>query len=111
MRSGHPDVWPAAGRRATSASLAAMNWLNFLTALMQTAFGAFLSVYLTTNGWSATDIGAVLGVGTIVALACQVPGGAVLDWLHRTRLAASLAVSAIMASAALMAATPNRVPV
>ncbi|PPQ37658.1 MFS transporter [Rhodopila globiformis] len=111
MHPGYPDAGPAGARKAASASLAAMNWLNFLTALMQTAFGAFLSVYLTTNGWSATDIGAVLGVGTVVAIACQVPGGAMLDWLHRTRLVASLAVTAIMASAALMAAAPQRIPV
>src|SRR3954451_2578645 len=74
MRPGDPDAGPASGGRATPASLAAMNWLNFLTALMQTAFGAFLSVYLTTNGWSATDIGVVLAVGTVVAIACQIPG-------------------------------------
>jgi MFS family permease len=111
MRRGDPDAGPVSGSRATSVSLAAMNWLNFLTALMQTAFGAFLSVYLTTNGWSATDIGAVLGVGTVVAIACQVPGGALLDWLHRARLAASLAVAAIMASATLMAIAPYRIPV
>jgi MFS family permease len=34
-----------------------------------------------------------------------------LDWLHRTRLAASLAVAAIMTSATLMAITPQRIPV
>jgi MFS family permease len=72
---------------------------------------AHSSVYLTTNGWSATDIGAVLGVGTVVAISCQVPGGVLLDRLHKTRLAASLAVTAIMASAALMAVTPQRIPV
>ena len=33
--------------------------------LMQTAFGAFLSVYLTTNDWSATAIGAVLSAGLL----------------------------------------------
>ena len=111
MCPGHPDPASSSGRRATSASLAAMNWLNFLTALMQTAFGAFLSVYLTTHGWSATDIGAVLGVGTVVVIVCQVPGGALLDWLHRTRLTASFAVAAIMVSAALMAIAPHRLPV
>jgi hypothetical protein len=42
MSTGNPDAGPAGARKATPASLAAMNWLNFLTALMQTAFGAFL---------------------------------------------------------------------
>ena len=46
---------------------------------MQTGFGPFISVYLTTQKWTQTDIGFVLSVGGLVALLGQMPGGAIVD--------------------------------
>ncbi len=83
---------------ASSASMSGLNWLNFLSALMQTGFGAFLAVYLTSQNWSRTDIGFVLSIGTAAAMASQVPGGMLVDWARSKRHAAAGAVLAIMAA-------------
>ena len=99
------------GIKASAASLGALSWLNFLSALMQTGFGAFLAVYLTHQDWSRTDIGLVLSAGTVATMACQVPGGMIVDWVHSKRWAAAGAILAIMAAAALIAARPSPGPV
>jgi MFS family permease len=96
---------------ASTASLAALSWLNFLSALMQTGFGAFLAVYLTNQAWSRTDIGFALSAGTVVAMASQVPGGMLVDWAHSKRLAAAGAILALMAAAVLIAWRPWAGPV
>ncbi len=103
---------PAAdARKASRASLGGLSWINFLTALMQTAFGAFLAVYLTTRGWTRLDIGAVLSVGTAAAMVSQVPAGMLVDWVASKRAAAAGAVLAIMIASLLIAAAPWRGPV
>ncbi len=96
---------------ASPASMSGLNWLNFLSALMQTGFGAFLAVYLTNQDWSRTDIGLVLSAGTVAAMASQVPGGMLVDWVRSKRHAAAGAVLAIMAAALLIAAAPQPGPV
>jgi MFS family permease len=99
------------GLAASRASLGGLSWLNFLTALMQTGFGAFLAVYLTNQQWSRTDIGFALSAGTAAAMVSQVPGGMLVDWAPIKRLAAAGAVLGIMAAALLIAAVPLRWPV
>ena len=42
-----------------------LNGVNFLTGAIQTAFGPFLTVYLTQQGWSQVDIGLALSVGLV----------------------------------------------
>src|SRR4051794_27955025 len=54
----------------------ALDWFVFFLADVQTGFGAFVSVYLTTEKWTQTDIGLVLTAGAIVGLIGQIPGGA-----------------------------------
>jgi len=93
------------------ASLAGLSWLNFLTALMQTAFGGFLAVYLATNGWSGTEIGFALSAGAVAALVGQVPAGLLVDWAPGKRAVAAAAVLAIMAASALIALAPFPAPV
>ncbi len=105
---------PASGvdeRKSSGASLAGLSWINFLTALMQTGFGAFLAVYLTTHGWSRLDIGFALSVGTMAMMVSQVPGGMLVDWMHSKRAAAAAAVLAVMAAAMMIAAVPWPAPV
>lgn len=99
------------GLKASQASLRALSWLNFLVAVMQTVFGAFLVVYLTNQQWSRTDIGFALSAGTAAAVASQVPAGMLVDWTSSKRRAAAGAVLGIMAAAALVAAVPLRWPV
>ncbi len=87
-------------------SLRALDWFVFFLADVQTGFGAFVSVYLTTAKWTQTDIGLVLTVGAIVGLACQIPGGAIVDAARSERFVAAIAVAAIGISAFALAASP-----
>jgi len=78
----------------------------FFMADVQTGFGPFVSVYLTTQAWTQVDIGLVLTVGSLVALAGQMPGGAIVDAARSERLVAACGVIAISASAIALAAWP-----
>lgn len=90
---------------------AALDWLNFFTANLQTAFGPFVAVYLAQSGWRARDIGFALAVGTVGAMAGQVPAGLLVDALARKARAAGAALLAIMAGALTLALAPRMVPV
>jgi len=87
-------------------SLRGLDWFVFFVADVQTGFGPFVAVYLTTEKWTQVDIGLVLSVSGIVALIGQVPGGALLDWARRERLVAGVAVALISASAIAYAGWP-----
>lgn len=73
---------------------------------MQTGFGPFVAVYLTTQKWTQVEIGLVLSVGGVVALIGQMPGGAIVDAARSARKAAGLALVAIATSALAYAAWP-----
>jgi MFS family permease len=73
---------------------------------VQVGFGAFVAVYLTTEKWTQTDIGLVLSLGGLVALAGQIPGGAIVDAASRVRLVAAIAVGAIAISALAIGVYP-----
>ena len=60
----------------------------FFVADVQTGFGPFVSVYLTTQKWTQVDIGLVLSIGSIVALIGQMPGGLIVDAARSERLVA-----------------------
>src|SRR5258705_9528481 len=88
------------------ASRRGLDWFTFFVADLQTGFGPFLSVYLTTQKWTQVDIGLVLSIGSIAGLLCQVPGGWIVDAARSKRRAAMLAVIGIGISALLIAAFP-----
>lgn len=88
------------------ARLRALDWFNFLVANVQTGFGAFVAVHLTAAAWTQGQIGLALSVGTMAAIASQVPAGALVDALPSKRLAAQIACVAIAASALLIGAWP-----
>jgi MFS family permease len=88
------------------ASLRGLDWFTFFVADIQTGFGPFLSVYLTTQKWTQVDIGLVLSIGSIASLLGQVPGGWVVDWARSKQRAAALAVIGIGVSAFLIAVAP-----
>jgi MFS family permease len=73
---------------------------------VQTGFGPFVSVYLTSQAWTQVDIGLVLTVGGLVALVGQMPGGAIVDAARSERLVAACGVIAISISALALAAWP-----
>ena len=56
-----------------------LDWFTFFVADIQTGFGPFLAVYLTTQKWNQADIGLILAVGSIAGLASQLPGGWLVD--------------------------------
>ncbi|MCJ9736398.1 MFS transporter, partial [Bradyrhizobium sp. PRIMUS42] len=87
-------------------SLRGLDWFIFFLADVQTGFGPFIAVYLTTQKWTQVEIGLVLSIGGIVALIGQMPGGAIIDAAKSERLVAGLAIATIGACALAYAAMP-----
>jgi MFS family permease len=87
-------------------SLHGLDWFAFFVADIQTSFGPFLAVYLTTQKWTLADIGLVLTIGSVVSLIGQMPGGAVVDTVRSVRRAAASAVIGIGVSALILALWP-----
>jgi MFS family permease len=73
---------------------------------VQTGFGPFVAVYLTTQKWTQVEIGFVLSIGGVIALIGQMPGGAIVDAARSERLVAGIAVATIGVSALGYAAWP-----
>jgi MFS family permease len=92
--------------RASPESLHGLDWFIFFLADVQTGFGPFIAVYLTTQKWTQGQIGLVLSIGGIVGLIGQMPGGAIVDAARSERLVAGFAVAAIGISALAYAAWP-----
>ena len=87
-------------------SLCGLDWFIFFLADVQTGFGPFIAVYLTTQKWTQAEIGLVLSIGSIVALIGQMPGGAIVDAARSERLVAGLAVATIGGAALCYATWP-----
>jgi predicted MFS family arabinose efflux permease len=87
-------------------SLRGLDWFIFFLADVQTGFGPFIAVYLTTQKWTQVEIGLVLSIGGLVGLIGQIPGGAIVDAARSERLVAGLAVATIGISALGYAAWP-----
>jgi MFS family permease len=92
--------------RPSRRSLQRLDWFVFLVADVQTGFGPFVAVYLTTQHWTQVEIGLVLTVAGIVSLVGQIPGGAIVDAARSERTVAAVAVSVIAASALVYATVP-----
>ena len=88
-----------------------LDWLNFFVADVQTGFGPFVVVYLTTQAWTEVEIGFALSLGTLTAMLSQMPAGALVDALRDKRRIAVVALLAIALSAVLLAAWPAHLPV
>jgi MFS family permease len=83
-----------------------LDWFIFFLADVQTGFGPFIAVYLTTQKWTQVEIGFVLSIGGIVGLLGQMPGGAIVDAARSERVVAGFAVAAIGMSALAYALWP-----
>jgi MFS family permease len=97
-------------RRSANASGSAdraLDWFNLFVANIQTGFGPFIAVYLTTQGWTQAAIGVALSVGTITAMLSQAPAGALVDAIERKGRVAAGSVIAFAASALLLAIRPD----
>jgi len=84
-----------------------LDGLNLFVANIQTGFGPFIAVYLTTRGWTQTGIGLALSIGTITAMASQIPAGALVDAIRNKAVVACFSILAFAASALLLAIFPT----
>jgi MFS family permease len=105
--SSAPAQQSADAAASSKASARGLDGFAFFLADIQTGFGPFVAIYLTAHQWSQLDIGLVLTVGGLVALAAQMPGGALVDAIRSVRLVAALAVVAICLSALALALWPE----
>jgi MFS family permease len=101
-----PAGTPAPAPTPSRQSLHGLDWFIFFLADVQTGFGPFIAVYLTTQKWTQVEIGLVLSIGGLVALIGQMPGGAIVDAARSERLVAGLAVATIGMCALGYAAWP-----
>ena len=85
-----------------------LNGLNFFTAAVQAGFGPFIAVWLTLNGWTLTELGLALSIGTAVALVGQIPGGMLVDRIHSKRFPAAGALTALGGGALLLCLAPSQ---
>ncbi len=106
MRDSDEETTVSQPHAPSRESQRGLDWFTFFIADLQTGFGPFLSVYLTTQKWTQVDIGLVLSIGSIAGLLCQVPGGWIVDAARSKRRAAMLAVIGIGVSALLIAVFP-----
>lgn len=90
-------------RRAAGRGL---DWFNLFVGNVQTGFGPFISVYLTTEGWTQTTIGIALSIGTVTAMASQIPAGALVDWIPSKAKVAIFSIVAFTVSALLLTVAP-----
>jgi MFS family permease len=89
----------------------ALDLVNFFVADVQTGFGPFVAVYLTTQKWTQVEIGFALTLGTVTSLIGQLPAGAMVDAMRNKRIAASIALVGIITAALLLALLPRQLPV
>ncbi|HWK47210.1 MAG TPA: MFS transporter [Stellaceae bacterium] len=98
---------PPSGKSPPGGADRGLDWLNLFVANIQTGFGPFIAVYLTTRGWTQTSIGVALSLGTVTAMASQIPAGAVVDAIRSKSLIAALSIIAFTASALMFAVLPT----
>jgi MFS family permease len=113
IEGGRISPQPAARARgsdahadATRSSHRSLDWFSFFLADIQAGFGPFVAIYLTAHSWTQLDIGLVLTASGLVALAGQLPAGALVDAVRSARLVAGVALLAICGSAITMALWP-----
>jgi predicted MFS family arabinose efflux permease len=94
-----PSPKPGKPSSPSRQSLRGLDWFIFFLADVQTGFGPFIAVYLTTQKWTQVEIGFVLSIGGVVALIGQMPGGAIVDAARSERLVAGLSIATIAVSA------------
>ncbi|HUC71519.1 MAG TPA: MFS transporter, partial [Stellaceae bacterium] len=93
-------------RPAASSAGRSLDWLNLFVGNIQTGFGPFIAVYLTTRGWTETSIGLALSLGTVAAMASQIPAGALVDAIRAKAWVVLLSILAFSVSALLFAVQP-----
>ncbi|HWJ34307.1 MAG TPA: MFS transporter [Steroidobacteraceae bacterium] len=83
-----------------------LDWFNLFVANIQTGFGPFIAVYLSSQSWTQTSIGLALSIGTVSSMASQVPAGALVDLLPNKTRVAAFSVLVFTVSALMFAIHP-----
>ncbi len=83
-----------------------MDWFNLFVANIQTGFGPFIAIYLSSQRWTQTAIGLALAIGTVSSMASQVPAGALVDAIPNKTRVAAFSVLVFTASALMFAIHP-----
>ncbi len=103
---GVDPAYPDGGTPPSARSRHGLDWFVFCVADIQTGFGPFVAVFLTTQKWTQLDIGLVLTISGLVSLVGQIPLGAMVDAVCSIRAMAVLSLIAIGISAVVFAAWP-----
>ena len=83
-----------------------LDWFNLFVANIQTGFGPFIAVYLSSQSWTQTSIGLALSIGTVSSMASQVPAGALVDLMPNKTRVAAFSVLVFTVSALMFAIHP-----
>ena len=83
-----------------------LDWFNLFVANIQTGFGPFIAVYLSSQSWTQTSIGLALSIGTVSSMASQVPAGALVDAMPNKTRVAAFSVLVFTVSALMFAIHP-----
>ena len=84
-----------------------LDWTNFFIADVQTGFGTFVAFYLAHLGWSQSNVGLALAVGTIAGVLSQIPGGALADATKWKRGLVAAGIGMVGTSALILALKPD----
>jgi MFS family permease len=79
-----------------TASLQALDWLNFFLAALLMGFGPFVTVYLADRGWAPEDIGLVLTTSGLAGLLTQIPAGELIDRVKSKRALVGMGTAAVI---------------
>ena len=94
------------GNVSENAAARGLDRLNLFVANIQTGFGPFIAIYLATQGWTQTAIGFAFSLGTLAAMASQIPAGALVDAMRSKGYAAAAGLIIFTLSALLFAVLP-----
>jgi MFS family permease len=101
LASAAADILPA------TASLHALDAVNFFLAGLLAGFGPYVAVYLADQHWTQENIGFVLSAGSLAGLLAQVPGGELLDSTPSKRVIVAVGALVVTVSAMILAFRPN----
>jgi MFS family permease len=106
MRATGDNERPASRSPAAGGAARGLDWFNLFVANIQTGFGPFIAVYLSSQSWTQTAIGFALSIGTVSSMASQVPAGALVDAIENKTRVAAFSVLVFTASALMFAVHP-----
>jgi MFS family permease len=92
----------AADLSPITASLHALDAVNFFLAGVLAGFGPYVAVYLADQKWTQEKIGFVLSASALAGLLSQVPGGELLDAIRSKRAIVALGVLIVPISAMII---------